>query len=61
MDLWIARGFVLRVHKQPLKYFRAGSRRSGEGRTDKVGAGAAGDGFAASGKTADGFCCDLSE
>ena len=26
----------------------------------ELGAGAAGDGFAASGETADGLCCDLS-
>ena len=40
------------VNKQPLKYFLAWE-------PDEVGAGAAGYGTAASGKTADGFCCDL--
>ncbi len=50
------------VNKQPLKYFLAWEPEEvGEGAgTDEVGAGVAGDGFAASGKTADGFCCDLS-
>ena len=61
-SVWISRetleGFVdcarlcpSSVNKQPLKYFLT---------WDEVGAGAAGDGFAASGETADGLCCDLS-
>ena len=50
------------VNKQPLKYFLAWEPEE----VEKVQGltkwrGAAGDGFAASGKTADGLCCDLSE
>ena len=48
------------VNKQPLKYFWRGSRTKWRRcRSDEVGAGVAGYGTAASGKTADGFCCDL--